>query len=81
MVATLLFMQSEDLTLGSPPTPPANAMEAQKAALAAQLQAEEAQKTAIVMQAEEAGLPPPVSDIEKLRLAAADDKLIKHASQ
>lgn len=86
MVATLLFMQDDQDTLASPPSPPANAMEAQKVALNAQQQAEAAQREALAMQAAEAGLPPLKTDIENLRAAAADvkestEKLIEHTRQ
>ncbi len=86
MVATLLMMTADDQTLGAPPSPPANAMEAQRAALAAQVQAEEAQKQALAMQAIESGVDLPKTDIECLRAAAAEvkeasDKLIEHTRQ
>ena len=84
MVATLLYMNEDHETLAAPPSPPANAMEAQRVALAAQLQADEAQKKAIVMQAEEAGLPSPMTADERLKAASdavreADQNLINHA--
>lgn len=85
MVATLItFMNEDHETLSSPPSPPANAMEAQKVALAAQMQAEEAQKQAIAMQAEESGLPAPLTAEERLKAAsdavlAANENLINHA--
>ncbi len=85
MVATLI-MADYDQTLGAPPSPPANAMEAQKAALVAQQQAEAAQMEALKMQAHEAGLPHPTTTDERLRAASeavriADEKLIEHAQK
>lgn len=87
MVAILNYMTLDEQHMAAPARQPENAIEAQKAALAAQVQAEEAQKKAIVMQAEEAGLPsvPPTAE-ERLRAASeavqlADEKLIEHASK
>ena len=85
MVATFItFMNEDHETLAAPPSPPANAIESQRVALAAQLQAEEAQKKAIVMQSEEAGLPAPLTADERLKAASdavreADQNLINHA--
>lgn len=78
MVATFItFMNEDHETLAAPPSPPANAIEAQKHAL-------EAQKQAIVMQSEEAGLPAPLTADERLKAASdavqiANENLINHA--
>jgi len=78
MVATFItFMNEDHETLAAPPSPPANAIDAQK-------QAEEAQKQAIAMQAEESGLPAPLTAEERLKAASdavltANENLINHA--
>lgn len=83
MVAAL-NMTDYDQSLGSPPSPPANAMEAQKAAIVAQQQAEAAQQEALKMQAEESGADVPPTSEERLKAASeavrkADENLINHA--
>lgn len=86
MVATFPYMTLQDDVLGSPPSPPANAIEAQKVALAAQVHAEESQKVAIAIQEAESGVPVPPTAEERLKAASeavrlADEKLIEHASK
>lgn len=84
MVATFItFMNEDHETLAAPPSPPANAIDAQKQAEEAQKQAESAQQAALAMQAAESGLPSPLNDIEHLRslaakVKAADEKIIEH---
>lgn len=68
MVATLPFMIPDEHLAASPS--PTNAMEAQKAALAAQQQAEDAQREALKMQAAESGLTPPMTADERLKAAS-----------